>query len=167
MSFIAEGVPAPPFVIKAEVSGRSLTPNSGSGALLLVFHSYQTASTVGEIIRAIRQVYPDPGQVLIAGVTDMQVVPRFLRGTAKTFIQNAYHEASKEVPPGQDPADHIIILPDWDGAVHRAYQAPPTNSHVALVLIDEAQLIAGSYFGERPAQAALALLANGRPAPHS
>ena len=68
---------------------------------------------------------------------------------------------------GQDPADHIIILADWTGALFDAYQAPATDRQVALVLIDESKVIAGSYFGARPEQAALFLLAKNRSADDS
>jgi hypothetical protein len=158
--FLNQGIPAPPFSLKAEVSERPVNLESAAGPLLLVYHSYQTVSTVAEVIRAVRQKYPLPEQTLIAGVADLRVVPRLLRGTAKAFIKSAYYEASKEVPAGQDPADHIVILADWDGALFEAYLVPRTDQQAALVLVSDAKTIAGSYFGSQPAQAALSLLDN-------
>ena len=160
--FLPDNTPAPTFSLRAQVSDRLVTLKSATGALLLIFHSYQTAPDVAGVIRAVRVSYPSPDQVLIAGVADMRVVPRFLRGTAKTIIRNAYLEASKQIPAGQNPADHIIILADWNGAFNKAYRVPPTNRHVALVLINDAKLISGSYFGPQPEQAVLSLLASER-----
>ena len=159
-TFLPAGTPAPPFSLKAEVSERPVNLASTLGALLLVFHSYQTAPAVGEIIRAVRGQYPDPDHLLIAGVADMRPVPRLLRSTAKAFIKSAYNEASREVPAGQDPAKHIIILADWDGILYEAYRTPRTDRQVALVLVDQPKPIAGTYFGAQPAQAALSLLDN-------
>ena len=160
--FLPDNTPAPSFSLKAEVSERPVSLRSTTGTLLLVFHSYQTASVVAEVIRAVRDVYPSPDQVLIAAIADMRVVPRLLRGTAKAFIKNAYNDATRQVPPGQDPTDHIIILSDWNGTLYKAYQAPLTNKQVALVLVNDDKVIAGSYFGAQPEQAALSLLADGR-----
>jgi hypothetical protein len=81
---------------------------------------------------------------------------------AKAIIKNAYLEASGQVPTGQDPADHIIILADWSGALFEAYLVPATSQHVALVLIAESKVITGSYFGAQPEEAALSLLAKSR-----
>jgi hypothetical protein len=91
----------------------------------------------------------------------MRIVPRLLRGMAEKIMRDAYHQAAAHVPADQDPADHIIILPDWQGRVFAAYQVPENKGQVALVLIDRAQQIQGSYLGQKPEEGALALL-NGR-----
>jgi len=160
--FLSDHTPAPPFSGKAQVSQRSISLGSAPGELLLIFHGYQTAPVTARIIRAVREVYPDPNQVLVVSVADMRVVPRLLRGTAKGFIKKAYLEASRQVPAGQDPADHIIILADWTGALFKAYRVPATSQQVALVLVDKSKAIAGSCFGAQPEQAALSLLARSR-----
>jgi hypothetical protein len=160
--FLPDNTPAPSFSAKAQVSDRPVSLQSTAGPLLLVFHSYQTAPVVAEVIRGVRNIYPSHDRILIAGVADMRVVPRFLRGAAKTIIRNAYEEAAKQVPPGQDPADHIIILPDWNGVMFKAYRVPDTSEQVALVLINDSKMIQGSYQGAQPVQASLSLLASGR-----
>lgn len=143
--------------MEAAVSGRTVALQSVPGLLLLVFHSYQTARAVGDVITAVRDTYPSPNQVLVAGVADMRPVPRLLRGAASAIIKSAYQEAQTYVPPGHDPADHIIILPDWEGDLYRAYRAPRTDRQLALVLVDEAKRIAGTYYGPRPVASALSL----------
>ncbi len=158
MSFLATGSPAPDFSLRAVVSERSISPTNMPGQLLLIFHGYQAAALVGRTIQAIRGFYPDPQQLLIASVADMRIVPRLLRGMAEKIMRDAYHQAAARVPADQDPADHIIILPDWQGRVFAAYQIPENKGQVALVLIDQAQLIQGSYLGDKPQEAALTLL---------
>lgn len=165
--FLPENTPAPPFSAKAQVSQRPISLAAAKGKLLLIFHSYQTAPVAARITRAVRELHQRPEQVLIASVADMRVVPRLLRGTAKAIIKNAYTEAARQVPAGQDPADHIIILADWRGALFEAYCVPSTSQQVALVLVDESKVIAGSYSGARPEQAALSLLAQSRSADDS
>ena len=161
--FLPENTPAPTFSLKAEVSGRLINLGAAAGNLLLVFHNYQTVPVAAMTIRTVREVYPSPDQVLIISVADMRVVPRLLRGAAKAVIRNAYKEAARQVPAEHDPADHIIILADWSGTLFKAYQVPRISGQVALVLIDSAKTIAGNYFGAQPEQAALSLMAGGKP----
>ena len=156
---LADGTTAPPFSMKAEVSQRTVSLGDTPGKLLLIFNSYQTVDMVGKVIGAVRAAYPGADHVLIAAVSDMRIVPRLLRGAAKAFIKNAYNDAAKQIPSGEDPADHIIILADWNGALFDAYQVPATNKEVALVLIGAAKTIEGSYHGADAAETALALLA--------
>ena len=158
MSFLPAGSPAPDFSLTAVVSERTISPTNITGQLLLIFHGYQAAALVGRTIEAIRAVYPDPQQLLIASVADMRIVPRLLRGMAEKIMGDAYHQAAAHVPSGQEPADHIIILPDWQGRVFAAYQIPENKGQVALVLIDQDQLIQDTYLGHEPQEAALALL---------
>ena len=165
--FLPDDTPAPPFSAKAQVIQRPISLKVAKGKLLLIFHSYQTALVAARITRAVREHYHTPHQALIVSVAFMRVVPRLLRGTAKAIIKNAYTEAARQVPAGQDPADHIIILADWSGALFRAYRVPPTSQQPALVLVDESKVIAGSYSGDQPEQAALSLLAGSRPTGNS
>lgn len=161
--FLPDGTPAPPFALKAEVSKRQVDLQNTSGALLLLFHSRQTAPNVVEVARAVRETYPSPDQLLIANIADMRIVPRLLRGAVRAFIKSAYNEAIAQIPSGQDPADHIIILSDWDGKLFQAYRIPPTDRQMALVYVNESKKIAGSYIGTQPAHAALSFLSNSRP----
>ena len=75
-------------------------------------------------------------------------------------MQNAYEDACKQIPEGQEPSDHIIILPDWSGKVFKAYKVPNTSRHPALALINEQQIIQGTYTGDQPIKAALKLIAD-------
>ena len=52
---------------------------------------------------------------------DARVVPRLFRGTAEGMMEREYREAAAAMPKGYDPAEHLILLPDWKGEVVRAY----------------------------------------------
>lgn len=161
MPLLPEGSEAPPFALTAAVSERPVNLQISADKLLLIFHTYHTAVLVGSIVKTVRETYPDPEQLFIASVTDLRSIPRLLHGVARKIIRDAYHQAAQEVPEGEDPADHIIILPDWKGKAFTAYQVPESNNQVSLVLIDRARLIQGTYLGDDPLPEALALL-NGR-----
>jgi hypothetical protein len=158
MSFLATGRAAPAFSLTAVVSDRQVNLNNEAERLLLIFHTYHTARLVGATVKNLRFTFPDPERLLVASVPDLSAIPRLLHGLAKKIMRDAYHEAAQEVPASQNAADHIIILPDWKGSVLKAYQVPKGNSQVAMVLIDQARLIQGTYWGAEPVEAALPLL---------
>jgi hypothetical protein len=158
MPIIADGRTAPDFSLTAVVSKRQVTLQDGADQLLLIFHTYHTARLVGDTVKRVKRTNPDPDRLLVAAVTDLSSIPRLLHGVARKILSDAYQEAAQEVPPGEQVADHIVILPDWKGSVSKAYQVPKGNDKVAMVLIDQARLIQGTYVGQEPVEAALALL---------
>ena len=56
----------------------------------------------------------------------------------------------------------MIILPDWNGRVSRAYSARNTGRAAAIVGVDEDSNVALSYQGERPVEAVLGALGSPR-----
>jgi hypothetical protein len=56
----------------------------------------------------------------------------------------------------------VIILPDWNGRVSRAYGARNTGRAAAIVVVDEDSNVALSYQGERPVEAVLGALGSPR-----
>lgn len=158
MSFLPSGSPAPDFSLTAVVSKRTISPQDTPNKLLLLFHGYEAATLAGSVIAGVREVYPDPQRLVIASVADLRVVPRLLKGMAEKIMGDAYQQAAQQVPQGEDAADHVVILPDWQGAVFEAYGVPRSNGQVALVLVNEESLIGGSYIGDAPLAGALSLL---------
>jgi hypothetical protein len=65
---------------------------------------------------------------------------------------------AKCAPWDVDPADYIVILPDWSGRVSRDYDVRRTNRAAAIVIVDRDSNIAGFYQGERPVEAVLGIL---------
>ncbi len=86
---------------------------------------------------------------------DLSVVPPVYWLTVNLVLSSAYDEATRELPPDADPADYIIILPDWSGVVSRRYGARRTGRAAAIVVIDEQANVAASYQGERPVEAVM------------
>jgi hypothetical protein len=62
------------------------------------------------------------------------------------------------VPQNVDPAEYVVILPDWGGRVSRLYGARNTGRAAAVVVVDGDSNVALSYQGERPVEAVLGAL---------
>lgn len=126
--------------------------------VVLVFHLQGTAPTAREINRAVRARYPDPEAVLVASVIDLSIVPPVYWLPVSLILNQAYDRATEELPPGVDPSEYVIILPDWGGRVSHAYGVRNTGRAAAIVVVDEDSKVAVSYQGERPVEAVLETL---------
>ena len=96
--------------------------------------------------------------MLVASVIDLSSVPPVYWMTVAVVLASAYEQARAELPPGADPAEFVMILPDWNGAVNRAYGARRTSRAAAVVVVGEDSRVVGSHQGERPVEAVLYLL---------
>ncbi|MGB3635836.1 MAG: hypothetical protein WA982_17500 [Rubrobacteraceae bacterium] len=150
---------APDFSLLASGSGRRVTLRGNDGRpVVLIFHLQGTAPTAREINRAVRERYPNPEEVLVASVIDLSIVPPVYWMTVGLVLNQAYEQAAAELPTDTDPAEYVVILPDWGGRVSRSYGVRRTNRAAAIVIIDRDSYIAGFYQGERPVEAVLEVL---------
>ncbi len=129
--------------------------------VVLVFYLQGTAPTARALNRAVRERFPDPEEVFVASVIDLSMVPTLYWMTVGLVLGSAYEQAAGELPPGVDPADYLVILPDWGGRVSRNYGVRNTGRAAAIVIVDEDSDIAVLYQGERPVEAVLEALENG------
>ena len=143
--FFPAGQPAPSFKLLAVKTGKVIAPKNAAGQILgLIFHGRETVQAVVEINTVVRPVYPEPSPVILASVVDLSVVPRLLHRAVKPMLEQAYDQAAKQIPPGYDPADYVYLLPDWNGAVTKAFRVLHPDKTAAFVVIDDAGQIAGS-----------------------
>ena len=155
------GERAPDFDLVAAGSGRRVGLRDLMGRkVVLVFHLQGTAPTAREINHAVRSRFPDPDEVLVASVIDLSIVPPVYWMTVGPVLGSAYDQATREIPPDVDPADYLIILPDWGGRVSREYGARNTGRAAAIAVVDEDSNLTLSYQGERPVEAVLGALEN-------
>lgn len=100
----------PEFDLPAAGSARRISLREASGrALVLIFH------------RAVRAHYPSTDDVLISGDIDLSIVPPVYWMSVGTVVNTAYERAAGEIPPDMDPAEHVIIGPDYGGFVSRRH----------------------------------------------
>ena len=157
-----DGGRAPGFDLLAVGSGRRVRLRELAGRkVVLVFHLQGTAPTARGINRAVRERFPDPEEVFVASVIDLSIVPPVYWLTVGFVLGSAYEQAARELPPNVDPADYLVILPDWGGRVSRDYDVRNTGRAAAIVVVDEDSNVITSYQGERPVEAVLEALEDG------
>lgn len=155
------GERAPGFDLVAAGSGRRVGLRDLAGRkVVLIFHLQGTAPTAREINRAVRARFPDPDEILVASIIDLSIVPPVYWITVGLVLGSAYDQATRELPPDVDPAEYLVILPDWGGRVSRGYGARNTGRAAAIVVLDEDSNIVLSYQGEGPVKAVIRTLEN-------
>ena len=125
---------------------------------MLIFHLQDTAPTAREFNRSVRARHPSPHEVLVASVIDLSIVPPVYWMTVGLILNQAYDQAATELSEDYDPAEYVIILPDWGGFVSRKYGARNTNRAAAITVVNGDSSVAGSYQGESSVEAVFRLL---------
>lgn len=155
------GATAPEIDLQAVASGRrfDLLEFRGRHVLLIFVSAYEARST-REVVIAIRQQFPDFQQLPIAIVINLRPVPRLLRRTVNNFMEAAYREASIDVPPGFNPVDHLILLPDWTGTTTNIFGINHSEAKMYLVFVGPDGKITESFHGHDATDRAIDYLSN-------
>jgi hypothetical protein len=157
------GRPAPNINLEAVESGRTVNPGQPDARyLVLVFQSQKTARAMAPIQDRVRRKFLNPADVRIASVVDLSGVPRMFKGMAKSALKQAYQDAASHLPEEwkavADPADYIIILPDWKGDFFKAFGVGDANEQAVAVVIDRQGTVLGSQRGGKLSDFVVSLL---------
>ena len=126
---------------------------------ILIFHGQDTGDAALEVNKAVRKQYAGADEVFIASVIDLRSFPSMFRGMVQPVLEKAYHNAAGRVPAEADPADLVVLLPDWEGSVHDDTGVKGSTEQAAVIVADREARIVCRDQGENLAEAALAALA--------
>lgn len=159
MAFIEIGTTAPEFKLRAVPTKRKVDIPSASGVpMLLVFMGAQTATQIEEVVKNVRLQQPDPAKLPIVNVVDLRGVPKLMRRIAETVMRASYDQAAAQLPDEFDPAEHLILIPDWKGKIFKAFGVRDASKNLAIVALDGDGQVTGHYQGKSVVHAALELL---------
>ena len=158
---IAAGAPVPDFKLQAAVTGREVSPAVLKGKrAVLVLHGVKTQEAPKEVGKAVRAKHPGP-DVVVANVVNLKTMGGIWRRVAEAQIKSTYERmASKitEKEPGRDPAELVLILPDWDNAVAPLFGVDDSDAEAAVVVIGADGKVKGSHSGKDLGEKATLLL---------
>ncbi len=138
MPLPAPGSPLPPFAVQAAVSGREVSPAAFAGRpAVLVVHGAKSTDAAKEVSKALRASRP-PSEVFSASIVDLRAFGGLWKRVAEAQVKANYEKLAakvQEAAPGADPADWVVICPDWDGSVCKALGVDdPDNAPAAIVV---------------------------------
>ncbi len=149
---------APALVFTAIESKRMIDVADIDRRTVLLLISQETSNTVDPVIAEIRAKYELASDVQIANVVDLRKFPRLVRKVAETLMSHRYKESAKELPPGRDPAEWVIILPDWDGELMKALEITDVSEELAVAVIAPGGRLLGVHQGLGAGAAALEMI---------
>jgi hypothetical protein len=147
---MSERKQAPDIELKSVVSGRTVHLRKPGAVLVLVMPTQATTEAVNPLRAALRQRYPDPAKVVIASVVDLRQVPRLMRKMGESALAKRYEEVVAGLQPGQDPAQYVVMCPDWKGEVPGALGLPDLGTELGVAVIAADGTVAGLYLGLDP-----------------
>jgi hypothetical protein len=148
----------PPITLTAAGSRRRLPLDRLEVPAVLFFLWRDTLHLAEEINLGVRRHYPLPSQLLVANLADLRGIPGLLHGAIRREMEKGYRDIAARLPAGMDPADYVLIVPDWKGQAPRAFGLPSPLRHPALAVLDRGGLLLGVHQGKDLAQAALRIL---------
>lgn len=143
----SEGNRAPDRTVTSLVSGRSIRLREPGGVLVLIFTNQVTGDQATALRMALRERFPDPGSVIIASIVDMHSVPRLMRKMAETALSNRYRELAAALGLGRDPAQYLVMCPDWDGKLAGEFGLSELESRLGVAVVDANGRVVGTRAG--------------------
>ncbi|MGB1249548.1 MAG: hypothetical protein ACPG8W_02880 [Candidatus Promineifilaceae bacterium] len=128
---------APAFQLTSVASNRLVgVPDSQPSVLILLFQAESTADAAQAVNEQIRRVHEASEDLIIASVVDLGSVPRFMRKMGEKMLAMSYKKAVASFPEGHNPADYVILLPDWSGEVFRKFGVGDVSKKALMIIID-------------------------------
>jgi len=150
--------PAPEITLTAVASKRKIALNAVATPTLLILFDQGTAGQIDPVVSAVRDAWPTADLVQIANVVDLRKFPKIVRKVAETLLNNSYNQNARNVKEGRDPADYVIILPDWQASVMKAVGIENVSSRIAIAVVAPGGRLIGAYQGEGEGAKAVELL---------
>jgi len=150
--------PAPDITLTAVASKRKIALNAVTTPTLLILFDQGTAGQIDPVVSAVRDAWPTADLVQIANVVDLRKFPRIVRKVAETLLNNSYNQNARNVKEGRDPADYVIILPDWQARVMKAVGIENVSARIAIAVVAPGGRLIGAYQGEGEGAKAVELL---------
>ena len=148
----------PSVTLTAAGSRRKLCLDQLDVPAVLFFLWIDTINLAEEINLAVRRRYPQASQLLVANLADLRGVPGLLHGSVRREMEKGYRDIAARLPDHLDPADYVLIVPDWKGQAVRAVGLSSPLRRPSLAVLDRGGLLLGVHQGDDLADAALRIL---------
>ncbi|MCC7087841.1 MAG: hypothetical protein IT295_01705, partial [Dehalococcoidia bacterium] len=86
-------------------------------------------------------------------------VPRLMRKMGESALAKRYEEVVAGLQPGQDPAQYVVMCPDWNGEVPGKLGLGDLGSELGVAVIAADGTIAGTYRGMEPLETTMEVVA--------
>ncbi|MFA5945104.1 MAG: hypothetical protein WC876_11640 [Candidatus Thermoplasmatota archaeon] len=155
------GSPVPAFSVSAAVSGREVSPAAFKGRrAVLVLHGSKSTDAAKDVSKTLRAKYK-PSEVFSASIVDLRSFGGLWKKVAEAQVKSNYEKMAgkvKEAQPGEDPADWVVICPDWDGSVGNGLGVEDPDSNPTVIVVGADGRVQGALQGPGLGEKTMALL---------
>lgn len=159
-SMLQAGQALPPIRFEAAVTGRAIDNAllSGRRAVLMV-HGARNTEVPKSVARVVRERWPGADEVLLATIVDLRSFAGVWRRVAEAQVRATHGKLSaKVVEMGLDPAEHVLIVADWEGQAAKALGVDEPDKAAAAIVVGRDGKVAGVATGDGVADQVLGLL---------
>jgi hypothetical protein len=157
----APGAPLPDLKLQAAVSGREVSKATLAGRrAVLVVHGSRSTDAAKEVSKAVRARFK-PAEVALASIVDLRSFGGLWRRVAEAQVKSNYDKLAakvKEADAAADPADWVVICPDWDGSASLALGVAKPDDEPAVIVAGPDGKVLGTALGSELGAKAMALL---------
>jgi hypothetical protein len=104
--------------------------------LLVLFHSRDNQDEARGVIQVVRNQWRDAQTLVTVNLVDLGMFPWLLRKLVNFDLQKAFDAEVANLPGDLDPESHIVIVPDFDGKMTKAWGVSESAKVVAGVVVD-------------------------------
>ncbi len=152
------GTTCPAFELEAIGSGRKVSPEGLAGRrVVLVLHGPRTTDAPKEVGKAVRAEFSAADDVFVANVVNLKSMGGLWKKVATAQMTQTYEKMGAKIEG--DPADYVVLLPDWDNAVGPLFEIEDSNQAPAVAVLEDDGTILGVVTGESLGDQVMALLA--------
>jgi hypothetical protein len=127
--------------------------------VVVLFHSRDNRDAARAVVQGVRNVYGEAADVGTVNVVDLSMFPRLLRPMVNADLERAFAAEAANLPGTRDAESYIVIVPDHDGKLTRAWGVSDAATTVSAVVLDEGWRERARASGAGAGDAVLAALA--------
>lgn len=123
--------------LEAAGSGRTIDAAAWQNRrAVLVLHGPRTTDAPKDIGKAVRAAHPDAAHVFVANVINLQSMGGMWKKVANAQVNQTYQKmGAKLEAKGMEPADYVVLLPDWENAIGPQLGVEDSNQAPAAAVI--------------------------------
>ena len=150
----------PPVAAQAAVSGKPVDASFAQGRrTVVIVHGARNTDAPKAVALAVRGKWADHRDVGLATIVDLRAFGGLWKKVAEAQVKQTYDKlAARARDAGLPPEEHVVIVPDWDGAVGNAFGVAAPDKDPAAIVFGADGKVRGVATGRDLAPQVMALL---------
>jgi hypothetical protein len=102
----------------------------------VLFHGRENQDEARGIIQVIRNKWRNAETLVTVNLVDVSMFPRLMRKLVNFDLGKVFDAEETNLPDDLDPESHIVIVPDFDGKMTKAWGVSEAATVVSGIVVD-------------------------------